>query len=557
MKKSTPDRFTHVEFTRFKAFQSFRVDLRKFNVLVGPNNAGKSTIIAAFRILAEALKRAQSRKAEMIVGPRGRVYGHKIDVKSAFVAEENLFFEYDDDDPAMIKFTLENKNSLTLYFPEHGSCYLIPDAQGRSCSTPSAFKNNFTCKIGFSPILSPVDHNERFFRPEAARRALLSYQASRNFRNIWYHFGEKFDEFKSLVEETWPGMSVGRPEVENVDGQAYLFMYCPEDRKPREIFWSGFGFQIWCQMLTHIVQSKELSIFLIDEPDVYLHADLQRQLVAILKELGPDIVVATHSTEIISECDSDEIVIIAKDRRRSRRLRSPTELGTVFSMLGSSANPILTQLAKTRRVLFVEGGDFKLLSQFARRLGDNRTAARGDFAVVPTDGFNPERVKSLQKGMEHPLGRRVLSGVILDRDYRSDEECASITADLSNNCHFAIIHDRKEIENFVLLPDVIDRLVTKKIKERHARGAPLPKLVPTASILLEEFAQSQKSYLIGQFTDRYNAFFKSEKDRTHSATLTQKAYEQFEKGWDCESDRLRMIPGKDALSFLNIKALAK
>ena len=43
--------FVRVEFSHFKAFKSFTLTLRHFNILVGPNNAGKSTILAAFRIL--------------------------------------------------------------------------------------------------------------------------------------------------------------------------------------------------------------------------------------------------------------------------------------------------------------------------------------------------------------------------------------------------------------------------------------------------------------------------------------------------------------------------
>jgi AAA15 family ATPase/GTPase len=81
MAEEGPDRFTIVEFKRFKAFDSFRLDLRKFNVLVGPNNAGKSTIIAAFRILSEAMRRASSRKAELFQGPAGHIYGHAVDLE--------------------------------------------------------------------------------------------------------------------------------------------------------------------------------------------------------------------------------------------------------------------------------------------------------------------------------------------------------------------------------------------------------------------------------------------------------------------------------------------
>src|ERR1051325_11623857 len=67
-------RFVRVEFSRFKAFNRFSLNLRNFNILVGPNNAGKSTILTAFRILSAALRRAVSRRDEIIRGPAGRVH---------------------------------------------------------------------------------------------------------------------------------------------------------------------------------------------------------------------------------------------------------------------------------------------------------------------------------------------------------------------------------------------------------------------------------------------------------------------------------------------------
>lgn len=129
--------FTKVEFSRFKAFKHFRIELKHINILVGPNNAGKSTILAAFRILAAAMRRASARKATLVRGPGGTVSGYEIDLSSISVAEENIFYNYDEEEPAHVIFTLSNKNSLTLYFPERGVCHLILDAQGKQCTSPS------------------------------------------------------------------------------------------------------------------------------------------------------------------------------------------------------------------------------------------------------------------------------------------------------------------------------------------------------------------------------------------------------------------------------------
>ena len=129
-------------------------------------------------------------------------------------------------------------------------------------------------------------------------------------------------------------------------------------------------------MLTFMIQSKDSSLFIIDEPNIDLHSELQRQLVDILKSLGPDILIATHSTEIITEADPDDLLVINKKFQSAKRIKDPSQLQDIFQVLGSNLNPVLTQLAKTKRVLFVEGKDFQLLSQFARKLNRNQVANR-------------------------------------------------------------------------------------------------------------------------------------------------------------------------------------
>lgn len=542
--------FRTVEFRRFKAFRNYRVDLRDFNVLVGPNNAGKSTVIAAFRILAAAMRKAQSRRAEIVVGPLGPTRGYHIDMRPISVAEENIFFNYDDDEPAFIKFTLSNDFTLTLYFPDRGACNLIADAAGKVIESPSVFKSNFNCQIGFVPILGPVEHNELLYEKEAARLALFNYRAARNFRNIWYHYPELFTEFQNLLRTTWPGMDILPPELEHIDGKTYIYMYCPEKRVPREIFWAGFGFQVWCQMLTHLIQSKDKSIFLVDEPDVYLHSELQRQLLDILRNLGPDIIIATHSTEIITEAAADEIVVVEKDRTRSRRIRNPSSVGGVFNLLGSNLNPVLTQLAKTKRALFVEGKDFHILGRFAHRLGHQRLGNRSDFAVVPLEGFNPEKMKNIKEGMEITLGDSILSATVLDRDFRSDAECAFIKQKCLPHSDFVIIHLAKEIENFLLVPAAIDRAVSRQIEKRlrSTRGV---FNAPWAREKLLTFAATKKAYVFSQYVAQTRTFGRSISLGRHETEASEEVLKWLEEQWQNEDVRLSLIPGKEALNYLN------
>lgn len=551
------DCFVGVDFSHFKAFDRFSIELRQFNILVGPNNAGKSTILAAFRILAAAMRKAESRRPQLVHGPNGTVTGYLVDLSGLAVAEENIFYNYEDDEAALVTFRLASKNSLTLYFPEQGTCYHLPVAQGKIISSPTVFKRCFPCSVGFVPILGPVDHHEPLYKPEAARLALFNYGAARNFRNIWWHFPEKFPDFREAIRRTWPGMDIERPEAGPSHERTLLHMYCPEERIPREIFWAGFGFQVWCQMLTHLVQSSGKSMFLIDEPDIYLHSDLQRQLLGLLRDLGPDILIATHSTEIITEAETNDIVLVDKKRNAAKRIRDPAQLASVFRTLGSNLNPVLTQLAKTRRVVFVEGKDFQIVGRFASKVGARRVGNRSDFAVVPVEGFNPERIKNLKAGMEATLGTPIIGAAILDRDYRSDAECESIKRSTEGFCSFVHIHSCKELENFLLVPEAIDRAALARVTDRSRRTGTKNQYDPIAVDTLNAFATDNRNYVTAQYVAASRRFHRSASPKKHEEVVTQDVLEELEREWGDASGHLRLIPGKEALSAVNAKLQAK
>lgn len=543
-------RISSIHFKNYKAFSSYAVSFSDFDVLVGPNNCGKSTILGALRILAEGLRKARSRNPEFVSGPIDKVRGYTLDLRGLPISIENVFHNYNDSEPATVKFRLSNGNELMLFFPEQGVCNLIPNAAKPVRSTVN-FKTQFDLQVAFVPILGPVDHNEPLYRPEAARLALLSQGASRNFRNIWYHSKEGFAEFRATIKASWPGMDIQPPEAIYGGEKPMLCMLCPEERLPRELFWSGFGFQVWCQMLTFITRATEASLLVIDEPDIYLHSDLPRQLVSILKDLGPAIVVATHSTEIISEVEPDAILNINKGFRSARRIKNTQELQSVFSVLGSNLNPTLTQLAKTKRVVFVEGKDFQVLARFARKLGLDAVANRSHFAVIPVEGFNPQKVKNFSSGMELTLGTKLLKFVIFDRDYRSTAEAQDITTQLQDFCWYAVVHNHKELENFLLHPEPLSRVVIAKARERN-KDVDVVDLGPAAiERLLTRLSEPMKNKVQAQLIASSEHFERRQQSGLHASTIAESVMDQFDGAWQRFADRMRIVPGKEMLSVLN------
>jgi len=545
------DRFTRVQFRNYKALKRFSVSLSDFNVLVGPNNAGKSTIVGAFRILSEGIRKARSRKPTYIDHPAVKASGYIVPLEGLPVATENIFTNYDESEPATIEFDLASKNKLKLVFPDNDLCYMLAHPRGKPADSPSKFKKAFDLSIGMVPILGPVEHNEPLYQSEAARLALLTHRASRNFRNIWYHYPEEFEEFRELILQTWPGMDIEKPEVDRTHDKPVLHMFCPEARYPREIFWAGFGFQVWCQMLTFIVRNKDASLLVIDEPDIYLHSDLQRQLLEILRQILPDVLIATHSTEIITEADPNDLLVVNKRGQSARRIKNASQLQPIFGALGSNLNPTLTQLAKSRRAVFVEGKDFQLFAGFARKLGMDELANRSDFAVIPAEGFNPQKVKNFAEGMELTLGVRIAKAIIFDRDYRPEGEVEELLSEFGEFSTFARIHNCKEIENFLLVPSALTRAAKKRVREKALRSGDVGAFEGDFIDWLDQIAENIRSKVQAQYLARQGEVMHAKNPHKSGATISQQLIEQFESDWSAWERRIAMIPGKQVFSLLN------
>ncbi len=363
---------------------------------------------------------------------------------------------------------------------------------------------------------------------DTVRKGLATHRASRHFRNYWRYFPNGFDSFAELVAKTWPGMEIEAPKTENMMSSD-LTMFCYENRISRELYWSGFGFQIWCQLLTHISRCKDASLLIVDEPEVYLHPDVQRQLLEILRYCGPDIILASHSTEIMGEADASEILLINKKYRSAERLKDIEGIQRALDAVGSIQNITLTHLARTGRLLFVEGEyDFKIIRRFARQLGLNELASGNEITAHESGGFSSwDKVKNFAWGFKSTMKKSLNIGAIFDRDYWPEEELISIKYELNKHLEFAHIHERKEMENYLLVPEILEKALKKAIKDRKLRTG--EEAVEGESIvqILDRITTPLKFKIQAQYVNRRVDFLKS--TGRDGATIGAETMEMFEK----------------------------
>lgn len=204
-----------IEFSDYKAFPHFTLSARPRNVIVGPNNAGKSTVLDAFRIAFDALRYARRYSAvRKSQGPDGVCSTYFVP-ESVIQTDLRACVHNFDEGFARIQITLDNLNTFVLKIPNGGQleCYL---KSGDAAQTAAKFlREKFPLDLVVVPTLSPLEQNEEKVTEETVEKNQFSRLASRNFRNYWLHqTDEDFEEFSELVALGWPGVRIKRPEVD-------------------------------------------------------------------------------------------------------------------------------------------------------------------------------------------------------------------------------------------------------------------------------------------------------------------------------------------------------
>ncbi|OSC75602.1 hypothetical protein B5180_06570 [Streptomyces sp. BF-3] len=353
------------------------------------------------------------------------------------------------------------------YEDEPTPFFYLLDANGKPPRTVAPVKANFST-IGVIPTLSPLEHEEPILETETIRKNLSTRLSSRHFRNqmrLLDQAGE-WDEFIEFASPWLAGIELGKPVTRYDTSSIDVFFTEAGNGSEKEIVWAGDGVQIWLQLLLHIYRSRHLPTLVLDEPEVFLHADLQRRLVRLLESLETQIVLATHSTEVLTEADPDSIVWVDKTRRRAVRAPKDSNLSGLNTALGSSFNLAMAKALRARGVIFVEGKDVRTLKRLSRTLGLGNISEDISLAVVPMTGYSRwEHAEAFGWFLRNFLGNTVKALVLLDRDYRTDMQVEEVVSRFASVDVHAHVWKKKELESYLIIPETIARLSQCPVRE--------------------------------------------------------------------------------------------
>lgn len=536
-----------LEFYDYKSFTKFTISAQNKNILVGPNNAGKSTSLDALRIAFDALRHSKRRTAFLKSQGAHSVCATYSIPQSIIQMDLRYCVHNFADKTARVELVAGNGNRFVMKLRPDADleCYLVSEVSPQKST--QFIKSQFPVEILVVPTLSPLEQNEELVKQETVEKNRWGRLASRNFRNFWLHrTAEEFQEFSDLVEYGWPGTRIMRPEIERGD-KNIVRMYFRDGPNVREVQWAGFGFQVWMQIMMHLHQADHRSILVLDEPDIYLHPDLQHRLLKLVSRRVGQFFIATHSTEIINAADAGDVIIIRPEARSAKRIRSDSTYTDVYSAIGSSENAQFARLARTRKVLYFEGADNRILSKVSKTLGGIDYLSGSTVTIMRTDGFsNWGKVSQTAWVFKEFFELDVQVAALFDRDYKSDEEVQEFETSMEAAGTSCFVLPCKEIENILLEPKAIRRVVLK-----YSNAANIHESLHKIDKHLSELIQDARDLVFGQRVGTFIQYQLRKKPNSDAPTLSSQFQKKFTEDWQDESFRRRVVPGKSIFSSIS------
>ncbi len=249
-----PGTLRSIKLINYKGFENHTISLRRCNVLVGANNAGKSTASGRARLIAAMLPQARRTNPTTVGFVEGRPYrGWPITAaaieSSAFSTEKSARFR-----PQETRIEVTTTKGVRLV-ASPGSPRKVPERKTHRCAGstlcfprldriegPRDVARSLVPAIAVVPTLTPLDDRELFITDETLRRNRTSKRSSRYFRNaLWRLDHEDWRDFTPFVYERTPELTGLEFTLSAGHGRGRLRPLLSEEqtRHEREIGWAG------------------------------------------------------------------------------------------------------------------------------------------------------------------------------------------------------------------------------------------------------------------------------------------------------------------------------
>ena len=477
---------TQLTLRNFKSVSEQVYQFTAFDLLVGRNNSGKSTVLqslAIWQFCVDEFHRAQR---------SGNSKGGGIQIvlpnfTALPVPEFNLLWK-DRTDRAYPINAKTGKKKQTFILIEILLEWRQPDGSRQSFGVElryhspqtvyaipvggwQAFKGASTLpRIAYMPPFSGLEPAEKWLDKAPIRQQVGKGQPGSVLRNlllqVWRPAGNAAPEEHrkksknppppadwtelATVIKRWFSVDLLPPKYDSAK-DVYIGMEYQQNGKTYDLISGGSGFHQAMTLLAFLYGYQPTTI-LLDEPDAHLHVNLQREILDYFKkksaEKGVQFLIATHAEEFAKGVDAQQIMSLLK--QVPTRITSTPE---VLRAMSEVSNEDIARLVGAPYMVYVEGeSDERILRGWAEQCGALAVMDKLCFKVM--GGGNKPEMKA-QAETHFKALRQVVPGVkrlvLFDYD-GADKAFHPPAGNLS-----LVEWKRKNIENYLLVPPAWQR----------------------------------------------------------------------------------------------------
>lgn len=420
-----------IKIERFKNITEIEIPLGGINLLIGSNNAGKSSVQQAIQF---AVSVAQSTNQQ-----NARWEGDRC---PSSLSSQNLIYSPLRDIEALapqgrLQTNLEHAIKVTFIEQDESAYITIRKGKNRNISTSVEGKILGTklqnIESPFSiivPGLAGIPAFEEYRPPSVVRKAAAKGDANSVFRNILLLLSEDQEAWKNFIEKfkfVFPDYDISISFDKNVDEHINAKVIHNESTLPIDA--CGTGILQAIQILSYYYLYKP-QLLILDEPDSHLHPNNQRLIALLLKQLhnetGCQMLISTHSRHLFEAIkESAEIRWI---NNSSLVEHSDDSERSILMEIGALDKGDQLRNGEVPCVLLTEDEDTRYINVIA----DSSGFRSEEYEIWSYNGCSNIRIAQALNSFINKYAPGTSVVVHRDRDYLSDEDLAKYKQELQN-----------------------------------------------------------------------------------------------------------------------------
>jgi ABC-type cobalamin/Fe3+-siderophores transport system ATPase subunit len=498
-----------IRLERFRQFSNTTFHVGDFNLLVGPNNCGKTTLLHAIRSFF------------LLMNGHVRFDGPVAQYHRRFLASaeeiaptpdiRELWYKQATAKPLTISLTFDDEVPFSVVLRQQFGQIHVSAEDLPHKLTASKAATYLGTKVAFIPGLVGVLVTEPY--ATGARRNALATQGrySEIFRSGLQQLKTNSPALVQKINEWLKDLFGLTVSTIAFDAQAdeFVTVKYTQDHSEFDVVSSGAGLQQVIQMLTYLYLSQP-RILLIDEPDAHLHSKLQARLGELFrrvsKDLDAQVFLSTHSLDLIDTFSTNEVLVVDSKKKTIAPIGANTDLVSVLVEANIVDVSALSRLLSSRRLVVIEDKDQTILKAIDKAAGSPLFSAKSSSHVLPAKGVgNFRAIADLGKVLKGLTGTKFDLIFIQDRDGMPDFLVSAFLKSQEVVGVQPTLLDRHEIESYLIEPALFERAA--KLVGRNDNLAQATSAIQKAA----EITKAKARLTCVETAKKINRFLDSEK----------------------------------------------